>query len=173
MENQTTGKGQDLAPASILGRVALCGFAGGLFWSAMGFIAFYFKLTEISPNMILQPVSAGGWKDGMWGSAASLLIISFLSIGAAFVYYALLKKFHSIWAGILYGIGLWAAVFFLAVPLFPVLKSAAELSSDTTVTVLCLYILYGTFIGYSISYDYQEIMKEVKSKNSKSLEENS
>ncbi|AZB43546.1 hypothetical protein CEF21_15235 [Bacillus sp. FJAT-42376] len=174
MNNQSTGnvrKGP--SPASILGRVATCGFAGGFVWSAAGFIASYFKLSQISPNIILQPVSAGAWKDGAAGNIVSIVLISVLSIGIAFIYYALLRKIHTIWAGIGFGIALWAFVFFLVTPLFPVLQTITELSSNTVVATLCLYILYGTFIGYSISYDYSEVMKESDSKPPKSIEENS
>ncbi|KZZ86266.1 MULTISPECIES: YqhR family membrane protein [Bacillaceae] len=174
MDNQNSGtvkKGP--TAASILGRVAACGFAGGLIWSVMAFIASYFKLSEISPNMILQPVSAGAWKDGTAGNIVSICLISVISIGVAFVYYAILRRIHTIWAGIGFGIALWGFVFVLLTPLFPVLKPITDLDSNTVVTTLCIYILYGTFVGYSISYDYSEVMKETKSKPSKSLEENS
>ncbi|MGD7007801.1 YqhR family membrane protein [Metabacillus sp. 84] len=174
MNSQNTGGGKAGPTAvSILGRVASTGFAGGLLWSAGGFIAAFFKLAEVSPNMILQPISAGAWKDGAAGNIVSICLLSVISIGIAFIYYLMFRKIHSIWGGIGFGIGLWGLVFFLVLPLFPVLKTAAQLSSDTIVTTLCIYILYGMFIGYSISYDYSEVQKETESKNSKPLEENS
>lgn len=60
------------------------------------------------------------------------------------------------WMGIIYGGLLWLVTFFLIQPLFPYTKQIMELSLDTIISTICLFVLYGTFIGYSISYDYYD-----------------
>ncbi|WLR46297.1 YqhR family membrane protein [Halobacillus litoralis] len=65
--------------------------------------------------------------------------------------------------GVFYGIGLWAIVYFLLTPIFPAIPTFMELNSDTWVTTGCLFILYGVFIGYSISYEYREFNETVNS----------
>lgn len=55
----------------------------------------------------------------------------------------------------MYGIVLFFIVFFILNPLFPGIKPFTELKRDTVITSICLYIVYGIFIGYSISYEYQ------------------
>ena len=58
--------------------------------------------------------------------------------------------------GVFYGITLWMIIFFLIQPLFPNTKQILELNVDTIISTICLFILYGTFVGYSISYDYHD-----------------
>lgn len=60
----------------------------------------------------------------------------------------------------MYGIVLWVILFYILQPIFPNIPSLHELDKDTIITTLCLFIVYGTFIGYSISYDYHEYQNE-------------
>lgn len=60
------------------------------------------------------------------------------------------------WVGIIYGFILWVILFILFHPIFNDIPAVMEWSMNTWVTTICLFILYGTFIGYSISYDYMD-----------------
>ncbi|PMC39582.1 hypothetical protein CJ195_06600 [Bacillus sp. UMB0899] len=150
-------------PMSVMGKSIVTGFAGGVFWSAIAYLAYILNFTEISPNLILQPFTLGDWKDGVLGNIISIIIIGLISVGAALVYYAILKRFDGMWLGILYGGALWGLVFFILNPIFPNVETVFELSRATIVTTLCLYILYGVFIGYSISFDYKEFNTKLES----------
>lgn len=77
-----------------------------------------------------------------------------------------IEKIHSMWVGAGYGIILWCIVFLLLNPLLTPVKPILNLSIDTIITTLCVFILYGTFIGYSISFDYLEM--KIKTENEKS-----
>ncbi|MED4453529.1 YqhR family membrane protein [Metabacillus fastidiosus] len=143
--------------ASLVGKVAVIGFAGGVFWGLLAYLAYILNLTEISPNLILQPFILGQWKNGTMGNIIGIIVLGILSIGAAFVYYVLLKRFKSMYIGILFGLLLFGLVFFVLNPIFPNLKSVAELQRSTIVTTVCIYILYGLFVGYSISFEYNEL----------------
>lgn len=150
-------------PLSLLMKVVITGFVGGVFWSLLGYLAYFFHFTEISPNMILIPWVAGDWKYGKLGNYIAIFLIGLLSILVALIYYAVLKRIKGTWAGVLYGFVLWLAVFYGLNPLFPNLETVARLERNTIITTLCLYILYGVFIGYSISFETQEMNRQTQS----------
>ncbi len=144
-------------PMTLMQKTIIIGFVGGVFWSLIGYLAYFFHFSEISPNMILIPWVAGGWKYGKAGNYAAIVLIGLISIAAALLYYALLRNIRGMWAGGLYGAALWAVVFYLFNPLFPNVHPVADLEANTIITTLCLYILYGVFVGYSISFETQEM----------------
>lgn len=150
-------------PASAMGKVISVGFIGGVFWSALAYLAYFLNFTEVSPNLILQPFALGDWKEGTLGNIISIVLIGVVSIGVALVYYAILKRFQSMWVGIAFGAVLWALVFFILNPIFPNLDTVYELPRGTIVTTVCFYILYGVFVGYSISFDYNEFQTSAES----------
>ncbi|MFJ5716479.1 YqhR family membrane protein [Neobacillus sp. NPDC093127] len=142
-------------PMSFWAMVFWTGLFGGIFWGTIGFFAYYFNFTEIRPNVILELWVLGDWKHGWLGTVISIILLGVFSVFAAFIYYAVLKKFKGFWFGIGYGIVLFLLVFFILNPLFPGMKPFNDLNMDTIITSFCLYILYGIFIGYSINYEYQ------------------
>ena len=54
----------------------------------------------------------------------------------------------------------WLLVFFVFNPIFPEVRTVTELTSDTIITTICIYLLYGLFVGYSISFEYNELNSE-------------
>lgn len=147
---------QDL-PVSITGRIIGTGFTGGILWSLVGYLFYLFHFSEISPNMLLQPFVLGEWKKQALGTWISIILIGMISIGAAFLYFVCFKRFKTMWPGLIYGALLWLLVFFVFNPIFPDVRGVTELKSDTVVTTFCLYLLYGMFVGYSISFEYNEL----------------
>lgn len=149
---------------SIITQVFWTGLFGGIFWSAIGYWAHFFHFTSLQPNVILEPWALGNWKKEWQGTLISIILIGFLSVGVAFIYYAAMKKLKGLVAGIIYGIVIFLIVFFVLNPLFPSISPIKELNRDTIITSICLYIIYGLFIGYSISYQYQQALeKEIAS----------
>ncbi|MEM5622884.1 YqhR family membrane protein [Bacillus thuringiensis] len=69
-----------------------------------------------------------------------------------FLYKAFLAKFEGILPGMIYGLFWWALLFFGIGLLAPTIKSALHLPKETIVTTICIFILYGVFIAYSVSY---------------------
>lgn len=141
---------------SYSGKVATIGFVGGLFWGFIGYFAYYFHFVKFGPALVLSPWALGDWKNGHLGQIVGIFVISFLSVIVAFIYRFLLQKIFNIWVPLFFGAGLWFIVFYLLEPIFPPLKPVTELDSNSLVTSICLYLLYGLFIGYSISYEYKE-----------------
>ncbi|CAH2715245.1 hypothetical protein BACCIP111895_02429 [Neobacillus rhizosphaerae] len=149
-------------PMSFSVMVFWTGLFGGVFWGILGFLAYYFNFTEIRPNVILEPWQLGDWKKGWPGIVLSIILIGVLSIIVAFVYYAVFRKFKGFWFGLGFGIILFLLVFFILNPLFSGIKPLTDLNRDTIITSICLYIVYGIFIGYSINYEYQINNVQVK-----------
>ncbi|KMK76981.1 YqhR family membrane protein [Alkalihalobacillus pseudalcaliphilus] len=137
-------------------KVVLIGFFGGLIWSSVWYFSFFFNFIRVGPALMLLPWTLGDWKDTYIGQLVGIAVIMILSIGLAYLYKVTLQKVKSMWAGVGFGILLWVLVFYILNPLFPGLKTVQNLDSNTIVTSICLFALYGLFVGYSISYEYGE-----------------
>lgn len=142
-------------PMSFPVMVFWTGLFGGIFWGFIGWIAYYFSLTEIRPNVIIEPWINGNWKYGWQGTILALFLIGIISVGVAFLYFALLRTLNGLWFGMALGLILFLLVFLVLNPFFPGLKPFLDLNRDTFITSICLYVVYGIFIGYSINYEYQ------------------
>lgn len=136
--------------------IAIIGFFGGLIWSLVGYFAFYLNFTRVGPALVLMPWAFGDWKNGWLGHIVGIVFISILSIAAAFLYRLIFVKINKLWPGILFGFLVWLVIFGLLNPMFPGLKPLSALDANTIITTCCLYIVWGVFIGYSISYEYHE-----------------
>ncbi|SER49455.1 YqhR family membrane protein [Salipaludibacillus aurantiacus] len=136
--------------------VAVTGFAGGIIWSVIGYIAYFFNFISFGPAIVLMPWALGEWKTGPLGQWIGVVIIGVLSIGLAFLYRLLFAKINKFWPGLLFGGALWLLVFFIMNPLFKGINFIPVLDFNTLVTSFSLYLIYGLFIGYSISFDYYE-----------------
>jgi uncharacterized membrane protein YagU involved in acid resistance len=151
-------------PLSLLTRAMITGFIGGLIASITGLIMYYFNFTEISPvSFVLKSWIHASWTDGWLGAVITIIIMGLLSMIIAFIYYIALKKMYTMWVGVIFGVVLWGIIFFVLHPLFPNIPAFTELEINTLVSTACLFIIYGTFIGYSIAYDYHDTsIKEKK-----------
>lgn len=156
-QNNKLEQNQKQEPMSFIAMVIITGLFGGIFWSGLAYFAYLFHFTEIRPNIILEPWLIGNWKNGWLGTVISIIFIGLFSIVASLIYFFILRKFKSQWIGALYGILLFIIVFFVLNPIFPGMEPFGRLSRTTIVTSICFYILYGTFIGYSISFEENEI----------------
>jgi len=164
-QNNKDKKQQHEKPMSFIALVIWTGMVGGILWSAIGHLAYYLNFTEIPIYILLEPWALGGWKRGWLGTVISIIVLGFLSTGAAFAYYLALRKFKKIYIGIGFGLALFAFVFIVLNPIFPSMDPFLKLSRDTLITSACLYVLYGVFVGYTISYEESEIqMKKMKEK---------
>lgn len=147
-----------LKPINVFTKTLLAGATGGILWSILSVILYYFNFTEVAPkSFLLRPWFITAWADQWQGHLLSIILSGILSLIPAIIYYLLFRKFNTMWIGAAYGIGLWIVLFYMLQPLFPRTVPVTELSQETVVTTLCLFILYGVFIGYSISFDYHEM----------------
>lgn len=142
----------------LLGKSLNIGFIGGIFWGAIGILLHYFNFTSLHPkSFVLQSWTNANWTDKWQGDVVTLLLLGVISVGIAALYYVFFRKINLMWVGVLYGAALWLIFYLLIYPLFPDMKPLADLKIDSIVTTICVFILYGLFIGYSISYDFYDI----------------
>ncbi|GAA5415482.1 hypothetical protein Pryu01_00506 [Paraliobacillus ryukyuensis] len=142
-------------PVSIIFKTLMTGFVGGILWSSIGWLMNYFNFTVFSPaSFIIRSWLHAKWTSSWLAEIISVVIIGLISLFVALVYYFILRKARGLWPSIIFGLLLWGIVFYVLLPIFPNIKPVQQLNSDTIVTTICLYLLYGIFIGYSISYDY-------------------
>ncbi|WP_373892747.1 YqhR family membrane protein [Virgibacillus natechei] len=156
-ENQQLEQRKNEDPGSILSRSLLTGFIGGILWGAIGVIMYYFNFSEVTlKTYLLRSWTTAAWTDTWLGDVVSILLVSVISTMIAFIYHGLFKKIKSMWFGVAYGIILWGIVFYVIQPIFENVPPITDLNANTVISTLCLYVLYGTFVGYSISFDYHD-----------------
>ncbi|WP_029270014.1 YqhR family membrane protein [Virgibacillus alimentarius] len=150
---------------SVLGKALINGFFGGIFWSIIGVVMYYFNFAEIAPKtFLLRSWTKAQWTTGWLGEVVSIFMVGVLSILVAVIYYGLFKKINSMWIGVVYGLIVWGIVFYILEPIFSTVPELTEFNQDTIVSTICLFILYGLFIGYSISFDYYEMLIRLQQK---------
>lgn len=132
------------------------GFFGGIFWSFIALVLSFFDFTQLGPTVLIERIPLGKWADGYLGVLFSIFIFGIISIIIAFIYFFIGRKFTGVLPGVFYGLLVWAVMFFVLGKIAFDLRPLKEYSSDTIVTSICLFILYGTFIAYSISFAFQE-----------------
>ncbi|MBO1579065.1 YqhR family membrane protein [Bacillus sp. XF8] len=133
------------------------GLFGGFFWGSIWYFLHIFSFTEVGPNYLLLPFALGNWKEGVWGNVLGVVCVGLLSVLVAFLYKALFKRFEGVLPGILYGLFWWTILFFGLGSIAPVIKNALHLPKETIVTTICIFILYGVFITYSVSFEANNV----------------
>jgi hypothetical protein len=156
-EEKKLQQNQKEEPMSPAARTAITGLFGGIFWSLLGYLCYLFSFSKIPPNVVLDPWAIGDWKDGTLGQFMAIFILGLLSILVAFGYFASLRKYNKLWIGLLFGLVLWGVVFFVLNPIFPSMGPVKDFDLNTLVTTLCLFVLYGVFVGYSIAFEAAEL----------------
>ncbi|WP_254901239.1 YqhR family membrane protein [Tuberibacillus sp. Marseille-P3662] len=135
------------------GRVVLIGLFGGIIWGLIGYLVYLFRFTKFGPALTLEPFALGNIKEGTSGQWWGLLALCVISVILAFIYKFTLGRVKNMWVSIFFGLALWVAVFYILQPWIPDLPYVTDLGINTISTTLCLYVLWGLFVGYSISFD--------------------
>ncbi len=153
-------KNRYYSQSTLLVNTLVVGFVGGVLASFLGIVAHYFHVMDFSPKFILTSWSNQAWVKEWQGFLITILLFGILSIVIAFLYYFLLKKMKSMIAYILFGIICWLLFLLIFSPMFKDLPGLTKMSANSIITSLCIFVLYGVFIGYSISFDYKEFIRE-------------
>lgn len=132
----------------------LVGFFGGVFLAIVQLIFHYFNVSKVSHIKVLSIFHIqGSWIDKWYGYFFFISFIGVLSIVVTFIYYLLFKRFRSWLPGAFFGLGLWVLVGLLIPFQLYELSFTSFYKSNTNVVSFSSLLLYGIFIGYSISYD--------------------
>jgi len=151
---------------SFFNKSIISGFAGALIWGGVGSLSYFFSFTEVShASFLIRSFISDAWAQGVIGELVSLPILSIIGIIPAFIYYLFFKKAKGMLPSILFGVALWAIVFLLLQPLFQQVPAVTNMKVETIVTTLAHFILYGVFVGYTISYERTETMIALSKKS--------
>ncbi|MBM7552322.1 YqhR family membrane protein [Thalassobacillus pellis] len=157
MDEKRLEQNQREKPVSVFNKALFTGFVGGVLWSTFGAVAYYFNFTEVSAaSFLFRSFWQTEWTSSLLGEVLAIFGVGIISIGVALLYFSLFKKMNGLMPAVLFGVVLWGLVFYLLNPIFPAVPFLTDLSSDTIVTTICLFVLYGAFVGYSISYEYHD-----------------
>lgn len=133
------------------------GLSAGLIWGGFKVLFYYFEFTKVVPGFMVEPYFRHRYLTSVYGIFFGWGVFIFFSIIAAFIYTALLRKAKGPWPGVLYGAGWWFIWFILIGPISGMVKRVDKLDVNTLTSELCLFILWGLFIGYTVSEEFNEL----------------
>lgn len=148
----------------LFGKMIVTGFVGGIIWTVLFVFIYVFHFSEVAPiTYIVEPWLEADWVSKWQGHLLSIGLAGVLSLIPSIIYYYLLKRLNFMWIGVLYGMILWVLFFVGITPIF-VSNTVRTFSLETIISTISLFILYGTFIGYTISYNYYTSNRKAKQK---------
>ncbi|MCS7461661.1 YqhR family membrane protein [Paenibacillus doosanensis] len=130
------------------------GLFAGLIWGAVKMLEHYLHFTSLPPGFLVEPFFKRSFLLSFQGYLLGWLIFILFSIFASLVYTLLLAKANGPWAGVAYGAIWWMLIFLLIGPVTGMMNWIAYLDWNTIITDFCLFIVWGLFIGYSISLEF-------------------
>ncbi|RKD25562.1 hypothetical protein BEP19_01050 [Ammoniphilus oxalaticus] len=136
-------------------KALVVGAVGGLFWSLLGYAFYSMNFTKLGPAVVVSPFFVSKAADKPLAQFTGMAVITALSIGFALLYVYLFSKYYTPWIGIASGVVLFALFFYALNPLFQWTKKPLhQIGMNTFSTTLSLFLLYGLFVGFSLSAEF-------------------
>jgi uncharacterized membrane protein YagU involved in acid resistance len=137
--------------------VAFClyiGFFAGLIWGLIRWLAVAMNFTKVPAAFLADPWVKRSELSHISWQFAGLGLFILMSMAAALIYYALLKRYRGPYPGLIFG-ALWWAVFYAGFgPVVGAVPPMNRIGWDSLITDFCLFVTWGLFIGFSIAYEY-------------------
>lgn len=135
---------------------ASIGFFAGVIWGLTKIAFYWFEFTKVEPAFFVRGWYVDHYLHSWQGHIVGLVWIVIGSVGAALLYGALLRKLRGPWPGVLYGLAWWALLYVLIGPWAGFAENIWSLDRQSFWSDLCLFVLWGVFIGYSISFEFTD-----------------
>lgn len=132
------------------------GFYAGLIWGTIRWLFYEMKFTTESPGFAAYPFFQPAFLKSGWGLLVGIGSFILVSIVAAVLYKIVMGRLRGPWPGVGYGLLWWAFIFIGIGPLFGMTKSITLAGWNTLYTELCVFLLWGVFIGYSITFEFTD-----------------
>ncbi|MDQ6421067.1 YqhR family membrane protein [Paenibacillus sp. LHD-117] len=132
------------------------GLYAGLIWGCFRWMFYGLKFTTELPGFLLEPFFKHNFLISYWGVVIGILGFTVFSIGASLLYLVLLSKLRGPWPGVFYGIVWWALMFLAVGPLLGMTGRVNAAGWNTFFSELCIFTLWGLFIGYSIAFEFTD-----------------
>jgi hypothetical protein len=136
------------------------GFFAGLIWGSIRIVAYVLGFTEVVPGFLLEPFFKHNFLSGLGGFIIGLLVFTVFSIVASLIYILIFFRLKGAWPGILFGF-FWFIIIYISIgPVFQLIKPIGVLSWNSIWTDGCIFVMWGTFIGYSISFEFNDMREQ-------------
>lgn len=132
------------------------GFYAGVLLGALKLLEFAMRYTGIVPGFLLEPFFRHAFLVTWQGLALGYASFIGLSLIAAVVYGLFMRKARGPWPGIGYGLAWWVLLYLLVGPLTGMTPAITQLDRNSFVSDLCLFAVWGLFIGYSITVEFTD-----------------
>ncbi|WP_274651769.1 YqhR family membrane protein [Paenibacillus humicola] len=134
----------------------MIGFFAGLLWGGLRWLLYIVHFTHVIPAFLLDPFFRLSFLKTGWGQLAGLGGFILFSIAAALIYYYTLGRIAGPWPGLVYGFFWWCVWFAAVGPLLRMMEPLHKIGYDSMTTELCVFLMWGLFIGYSIAYEFND-----------------
>lgn len=125
------------------------GIWGALIWSFIGYFSYWLNLSDYSPSHFGKPFLNPDYLFRWQGILLSISIVIIMSIILSFIYSLFFSHILTPWIGAALGAVLWY-----------ILVGWRDVSFTTLLSTFSLFVLYGIFIGYSLSMEFSSMEME-------------
>ncbi len=131
------------------------GIYAGLIWGGIYIITYYLGFTKVLPAFLAEPFFLHDFLASWRGHFIGWFSFIVLSVTASLIYAAVLRKAKGPWPGFGYGLLWWAVLFGLG-PFVGMMKPLHKLDLNSLLTSSCLFLIWGCFIGYTITVEFTD-----------------
>lgn len=132
------------------------GFFAGLIWGTFRWVLYLVHFTKVIPGFLADPFFRIAFLKTGWGHVVGIGSFIIFSIIATLLYKLLFGRLKGPLPGLAYGALWWGAMFIVIAPVFNMTMPINKIGYDTLVSEMCAFLLWGLFIGYSISFEYND-----------------
>jgi uncharacterized membrane protein YagU involved in acid resistance len=143
----------------------MVGFYAGLIWGTLRIFSYTFGFTQVVPGFLVEPFFLHDFLLGYGGIGLELVTFTLLSLIASIIYMFLFSHRVGPWPGIVYGITWFVAIYLVMGPLIGLLPPLGIISWHSIWSDGCIFLLWGVFIGYSISFEFTDERAHKKRKS--------
>lgn len=133
----------------------LIGSFAGLIWGAVRWLLYTFQFTKL-PGFLAEPFFLHAFLVKWQGHLVGIVCFMVFSIAAAYLYVLLFRRLRGPLPGLGYGALWWAILFWAVGPATGTMPPPFKLGWTTLLSELCVFLLWGLFIGYSINFEFTD-----------------
>ncbi|MCC3373374.1 YqhR family membrane protein [Cohnella sp. REN36] len=135
--------------------VLILGVCGGVIWGLARWLAVALSFTKVPQAFLADPWIKRASLNTFGWHLAGLGMFVLMTIVAAFVYWLLLGKLAGPWPGFWFGLAWWALLFGIG-PATGAIPPLRTIGWNSIFSELCLYVVWGLFIGYSYAFEFHD-----------------
>lgn len=132
------------------------GFFAGLIWGAVKIVFYYLGFTKVIPGFLAEPFYTHKFLNSWNGHLVGWFYFIVFSLLASVLYMIFFSKVKGPWLGIGYGLFWWSFLYLFFGPLNGMMKRIDKLDWNSIISDICLFLLWGIFIGYTVSMEFTD-----------------